>query len=78
MKIFVGNLPVGLSDKDLNDLFSPFGEVTSAEITKTRFSGRSRGFGFVEMLPEFGERAVSALNGLQVDCMVLSVKPAKA
>lgn len=76
MKIFVGNLPVGISDADLHDLFRPFGEVTSAQVTKTRYSGYSRGFGFVEMLPEFGDRAVSALNGLQIDCMVLRVKQA--
>ena len=43
MKLFVGNLPAGTSDADLHDLFSRFGEVTSAHVAKARFSGRSRG-----------------------------------
>ena len=76
MKLFVGNLPAGTSDQDLLELFSPFGEVTSAHVAKTRYSGRSRGFGFVEMLPEYGERAASALNGRQIDCVVLRVNQA--
>lgn len=77
MKLFVGNLPIGTSDAELRDLFRPFGEVISARVTKTRFSGRSRGFGFVEMMPEYGERAVSELNGRQIDCMLLRVSQAK-
>ena len=77
MKLFVGNLPVSASDADLEDLFSPFGKVMSAHVVKTRFSGRSRGFGFVEMLPECGEKAVSELNGRQIDCMLLRVNEAK-
>ena len=78
MKLYVGNLPIGTSDEDLEELFSPFGAVTSAHVTKTKFSGRSRGFGFVEMLREYGERAVSELNGQQIDCMVLRVNEARA
>ena len=78
MKLYVGNLPIGTSNADLKELFSPFGEVTSAHVTKTTFSGRSRGFGFVEMLREYGERAVSELNGQQIDCMILRVDEAKA
>jgi RNA recognition motif-containing protein len=78
MKLYVGNLPIGTSDTDLQELFSPFGDVTSARVKTTRFSGRSRGFGFVEMLRECGERAVSELNGQQIDCMVLRVNEARA
>ena len=78
MKLYVGNLPIDTSNADLKELFSPFGEVTSAHVTKTTFSGRSRGFGFVEMLREYGERAVSELNGQQIDCMVLRVHEARA
>jgi RNA recognition motif-containing protein len=77
MKLYVGNLPIGTSDAHLEELFSPFGEVTSAHVTKTKLSGRSRGFGFVEMLREYGERAVSELNGQQVDRMVLRVHEAR-
>ena len=76
MKLFVGNLPVGASDQDLLELFRPFGDVTSAHVARTRYSGRSRGFGFVEMLPECGKRAASALNGQQIDCVVLRVNQA--
>ena len=80
MKLYVGNLPIGTSNADLEELFSPFGDVTAAHVhvTKTRFSGRSRGFGYVEMLRESGERAVSELNGQQTDCMILRVDEAKA
>jgi RNA recognition motif-containing protein len=78
MKIYVGNLPIGTSNADLKELFSAFGEVTSAYVTKTKFSGHSRGFGFVEMLQEYGDRAVSDLNGQQIDCMVLRVHEARA
>ena len=78
MKIYVGNLPIGTSNADLKGLFSAFGEVTSAYVTKTKFSGHSRGFGFVEMLQEYGDRAVSDLNGQQIDCMVLRVHEARA
>ena len=77
MKLFVGNLPASTTDSDLQDLFRPFGEVTSARVTKAKFSGRSRGFGFVEMLPQFGERAVAELNGRQIDCKVLRVNEAR-
>ena len=78
MKLYVGNLPIGTSNADLKDLFSPFGEVTSAHVTKTTFSGHFRGFGFVEMLREYGERAASELNGQQIDCMVLRVHETRA
>ena len=78
MKLYVGNLPIGTSDADLKGLFSPFGEVTSAQVTITKPSGRSGGFGFVEMLRDHGQRAVSELNGQQIDCMVLRVHEARA
>lgn len=78
MKLYVGNLPIGTSDADLEELFSPFGDVTSAHLTRTRYSGRSRGFGSVEMPREYGERAVSELNGQQIDCMALRVHEARA
>ena len=66
-KIYVGNLPWSYSSSDLEALFKQYGEVTSAEVVQDRESGRSRGFGFVEMAndAEF-EAAVNGLNG--ADC----------
>lgn len=64
MNIYVGNLPWGLSEEDLREAFEAFGEVVSVKIIKDKFTGRSRGFGFVEMPnQEEGESAISALNG---------------
>jgi RNA recognition motif-containing protein len=64
MNIYAGNLPWGLSEEDLREAFEAFGEVASVKIIKDKFTGRSRGFGFVEMSnQEEGEAAISALNG---------------
>ncbi len=64
MNVYVGNLPWGLSEEDLREAFEAFGEVVSVKIIKDKFTGRSRGFGFVEMPnQEEGESAISALNG---------------
>jgi len=76
MKLYVSNLPVGTSDSDLANLFRPFGAVTSARVTISTFSGQSQGFGLVEMLRECGERAITELDGQQIDCMVLRVNEA--
>jgi RNA recognition motif-containing protein len=77
MKLYVGNLPLSISDTDLEDLFSPFGVVTSARVITSRHTGRSRGFGFVEMLRECGQIAISSLNGKQIGSMVLRVNEAR-
>ncbi len=64
MNVYVGNLPWGLSEEDLREAFEAYGEVASAKIVQDKFTGRSRGFGFVEMPNnEEGEAAISALNG---------------
>ena len=64
MNIYAGNLPWGLSEEDIREAFEAFGEVVSVKIIKDKFTGRSRGFGFVEMPnQEEGEAAISALNG---------------
>ena len=64
MNIYVGNLPWGLSEEDLREAFEAFGEVASIKIIQDKFTGRSRGFGFVEMPNnEEGDAAISALNG---------------
>jgi len=63
MRIYVGNLPYSVTDEDLRDAFGEFGELTSAEVVKDKFSGQSKGFGFVEM-PDGAdaEAAIQALN----------------
>ena len=64
MDIYVGNLPYAATDPDLQELFEQHGKVTSARVILDRMSGRSKGFGFVEM-PEANEAqaAIDALNG---------------
>lgn len=63
MNIYVGNLSYSVTEKDLKETFEAFGRVESANIVKDKYSGRSRGFGFVEM-PEEAE-AQSAIDGLK-------------
>src|SRR5438477_6137331 len=68
MNIYVGNLSWSLKDQDLSNLFSPFGEVTSAKIVTDKFTQRSKGFGFVEMADDASaQAAIAALNGSEVD-----------
>ncbi len=63
MNIYVGNLPWDLTEDDLREAFAAFGEVESAKIVTDKFSGRSRGFGFVEMPKnEEGTAAISGMN----------------
>jgi RNA recognition motif-containing protein len=74
MKIFVGNLSYGVSTYHLNDLFTPFGEVTSAEIIINRESGKPVRFAFVEMTNRSdGQKAIDQLNGRQVQGRTISV-----
>jgi len=64
VRIYVGNLPYETTEQDLNEAFSPYGEVTSVSIVADKFSGRSRGFAFVEMATKAdGEKAIEELNG---------------
>lgn len=77
-KIYVGNLPFNATDADLHQLFSPHGNVESAQIISDRDSGRSKGFGFVEMsTPEEAAAAIAALNGQQHGGRALTVNEAK-
>lgn len=67
MNIYVGNLSWTMTDEDLNNMFSPFGEVTSAKILKDKMNGRSKGFGFVEMPnADEAQAAISNLNDSEV------------
>lgn len=63
MKLYVGNLPWSTTDSDLEELFSSVGPVGSAQVITDRDTGRSRGFGFVEMANEDASRAIAELNG---------------
>ncbi len=76
MKIYVGNLPWSTTDADLEALFSRVGPVLSASVITDRETGRSRGFGFVEMNQADGQKAIAELNGHQMDSRPLSVNEA--
>ena len=76
MNIYVGNISWGVEDQDLENVFAEHGTVTSAKIIKDRATGRSRGFGFVEM-SEGGEAAIEALNGTEVDGRELVVNESR-
>ena len=78
MNIYVSNLSFNTSDAELQDLFSKFGEVSSAKVITDRETGRSRGFGFVEMPnDEEGKTAMAALNNKEVEGRAMSVSVAK-
>ena len=76
--IFVGNLSFNTSEDELRRMFEPFGQVDRVSIMTDRDTGRSRGFGFVEMASnEDGEKAITALNGSQVGGRTLNVNEAR-
>ena len=77
-KIYVGNLPFSTTDDDLRDLFARHGEVSSASVVMDRESGRSRGFGFVEMETANADTAITALNGRDVGGRSLRVNEAES
>lgn len=78
MKLYVGNLPWSTTDSDLVKLFSSIGEVTSASVVTDRDTGRSRGFGFVEMSQADGQKAIAELNGHMMDSRALRVNEANS
>lgn len=76
--IYVGNLTFNTNSSDLENLFTPHGEVTKAVVISDRDTGRSRGFGFVEMAnADAAKAAIDALNGKTVDGRDLTVNLAK-
>jgi RNA recognition motif-containing protein len=78
MKLYVGNISFKTTNQDLNDLFGTVGTVESANVIEDRETGRSRGFGFVEMSSQAeGEAAIAELNGKEVDGRMLKVNEAK-
>jgi hypothetical protein len=78
MKVYIGNLPWSVTDMDLLDLFKPFGDVVSAQVVMDRDSGRSRGFGFVEMAAHHASQAIAKLNGSTVESRLLRVNEAQS
>ena len=76
--IYVGNLAYSTDSNGLRDIFAEYGEVTSAQVIEDRDTGRSRGFGFVEMAPEAADRAIDAQvgNKLQSERLLLLQCPA--
>ncbi|GAB0157803.1 hypothetical protein CHRYSEOSP005_30890 [Chryseobacterium sp. Alg-005] len=77
MNIFVSNINYATKEYELQDLFAEYGEVSSAKIVTDRETGRSRGFGFIEMGDEEGQQAIEALNQREFNGKVLNVSEAK-
>jgi len=79
VKLFVGGLSFSTSNERLREVFAACGSVESAAVVTDRDTGRSRGFGFVEMAtPEDAEQAISKLNGTSVDGRTIQVERAKS
>ena len=78
MNIYVGNLSRDLTESELREAFAAFGEVSSASIIKDKFSGETRGFGFVEMPnKEEADKAISTLNGRDLKGRTATVNEAR-
>lgn len=78
MNIYVGNLSFNTTEQDLGDHFAQFGEVTSARVITDRDTGRSRGFGFIEMAAnDAGQEAINQLNGQEFMDRNLTVNEAR-
>ncbi len=78
MRIYVGNLPYSVTDEDLRDVFGEYGELASAEVIKDKFSGQSKGFGFVDM-PNSSQAtvAIKALHETDLKGRKLTVNEAR-
>jgi len=78
MRIYVGNLSYNVTEQELRDEFAAYGEVESVSVVTDRFTGRPRGFAFVEMpTSSEGEAAITAINGKTVDYRTLVVNEAR-
>jgi cold-inducible RNA-binding protein len=77
-KLYVGNLPYSVGDAELQQLFESHGSVQSAQVIMDRDTGRSKGFGFVEMgSDQEAQAAIAALNGKEIDGRALTVNEAR-
>ena len=78
MKVYVGNLPFSIDDEKLRELFAPFGDIEEVQVIKDKFSGRSKGFGFVTFAnKEDAEKAIAKLNDKETEGRNLKVNEAK-
>lgn len=78
MNIYVSNLSFNVQDEDLKEFFTPYGDVTSAKVISDKFTGQSRGFGFVEMSDdEASKKAIAELNEASVEGRTIKVMEAK-
>ncbi|NLX17724.1 MAG: RNA-binding protein [Desulfobulbus sp.] len=78
MKLFIGSLPYNITESELSSLCEPFGEVVSVKLVVDHFSGRSKGFGFVEMANRSaGHRVMEELNGKEYNHRTLVCNEAK-
>jgi RNA recognition motif-containing protein len=75
--VYVGNLPWEVTEQELLEAFSPYGQVDGARIATDRATGRSRGFAFVEMSDDAADKAIEALNGADWGGRALTVNQAK-
>jgi RNA recognition motif-containing protein len=78
MKLYIGNLPYNVTDEDLREALSAYGQVSSAEVVKDRHSGQSKGFGFVEMpSQDEANAAIRGLNGTDLKGRTINVNEAR-
>jgi len=77
MSMYVGNLPFSADNTTLQTLFAPFGEVISARVMSDRDTGRSRGFGFVEMDADDARKAIASLDGTEFEGRKLRINEAE-
>lgn len=77
-KLYVGNLPYGVNDEGLKQLFAEFGEVTDAKVIVDKFSNRSKGFGFVTMADDASaQKAIDAMNNKEIEGRAIVVNVAR-
>lgn len=77
-KLYVGNLPFSVGDNELKELFSSYGEISEAIVIKDKFSGRSKGFGFVTFANDAdAEKAISEMNEKEIEGRSIKVNQAK-
>ncbi len=78
MNIYIGNLPFKAEESDIRTLFEQFGTVDTVKLVTDRISGRKKGFGFIEMDDEGGQKAIDSLNEKEFQGRNLKVNPAKS
>jgi len=77
-KVYVGNLPFNMTQKELQELFATYGEIEEAVVISDKYSGRSKGFGFITFKDDAAaQKAVAEMNGKEVDGRALKVNEAR-